>query len=99
MSFVNYRPEVAKDLREAAEWYNSKRSGLGDEFMSEFWSAMESVIKYPLSFGKTSTGLRACRLARFPYVIHFRYEEQKDELVVFAVTFGGRDTSAWIDRV
>lgn len=99
MSFVNYRPEVAEDLREAADWYDRKQTGLGGEFLGEFWSAMESVIRSPLSFGKTTTGLRASRLARFPYVIHFRYDEKEEELVVFAVMFGGRDTSAWIDRV
>ena len=96
MPMVHYRPEVADDLRDAAGWYDAKRSGLGDDFLTEFWSAIDAVTERPLSFAITSTGLRACRLSRFPYVIHFR---DNDEIVVFAVMFGGRDTSAWIDRV
>jgi hypothetical protein len=84
-------------LRDAAGWYDEKRAGLGDGFLTEFWSAMDAVTDRPLSFAITSTGLRACRLSRFPYVIHFRYDG--DAILVFAVMFGGRDTSAWIVRV
>ena len=97
MRIVRYRPEVADDLRNAAGWYDDKRVGLGDDFLTAFWSAIDAVTDRPLSFAITSTGLRACRLSRFPYVVHFRYDD--DEIIVFAVMFGGRDTSAWIDRV
>jgi plasmid stabilization system protein ParE len=97
MRTIRFRPEVAVDLREAAEWYNEKRDGLGDEFLDEFWSAVDTIGDRPLSFGIASTGLRACRLARFPYVVHFRCGD--GEIVVVAVMHGGRDTSAWSDRV
>jgi hypothetical protein len=97
MPVVQYRPEVAEDLRDAAGWYDDKRAGLGDDFLTEFWAAIDAVTDRPPSMAITSMGLRACRLSRFPYVIHFRYDD--DEIVVFAVMFGGRDTSAWIDRV
>lgn len=97
MPVVRYRSEVADDLRDAAGWYDNKRAGLGDEFLTAFWSAIDAATDRPLSFPITQTGLRACRLRRFPYVVHFRYDN--DEIIVFAVMFGGRDTSAWIDRV
>lgn len=96
MNLVRFRPQVADDLRDAADWYEEKRSGLGDEFLAEFWLAIDSITDRPLSFAVASTGLRACRLARFPYVVHFRFDQ--DEIVVFAVMFGGRDPSTWADR-
>lgn len=99
MPSVVYRREVLDDLREAADWYDGKRSGLGDDFLAEFWTAIDSIIKRPLSFAKTFSGLRASRLKRFPYVVHFHYSEDDDELIVYAVMFGGRDTSEWIDRI
>jgi plasmid stabilization system protein ParE len=99
MLVVRYRPEVADDLRDAADWYEQKRSGLGDEFLAEFWLAIDDVIDRPLSFAVRSTGLRACRIARFPYIIHFRFAEGDNEIVVFAVMFGGRDSSGWMNRV
>ncbi len=97
MPIVRFRPEVADDLCEAIEWYDSKRIGLGVEFVAQYWSAIERISSHPLAYAVTQTGLRACRLGRFPYVIHFRCND--DEIIVLAVMFGGRDTSAWIDRV
>ena len=32
---VRYHPAVKRDLREARNWYESRRVGLGDEFMAE----------------------------------------------------------------
>jgi hypothetical protein len=41
--------------------------------------------------------VRSVRLHRFPYVVHFRIEQTI--VVVFAIMFGGRDPSAWRDRM
>ena len=97
MLVVRFRPEVADDLRDAIAWYDEKRPGLGDEFVTEFWSALERLANHPLTYAVTETGLRACRIARFPYVVHYRCSD--DEVLIVAVMFGGRDTSAWDDRV
>ena len=37
------------------------------------------------------------RIRRFPYVIHYRIEGEM--IVVFAIMFGGRDPSAWQERI
>ena len=97
MLAVRFRPEVADDLCDAIDWYDTKRTGLGNEFAGEYWSAIDRITNQPLAYAITETGLRACRLARFPYVVHYRGSEV--EVLIVAVMFGGRDTSAWIDRV
>ncbi|MGN6543595.1 MAG: type II toxin-antitoxin system RelE/ParE family toxin [Aureliella sp.] len=97
MAAVRFRPEVVNDLRETIDWYDSKRAGLGNEFADEFWNAIENVTAQPLGYALTSTGLRACRLSRFPYVVHYRTNQQ--EILIVAVMFGGRDPSAWNDRI
>lgn len=60
---------------------------------------MGLVKERPFSFGMTDIGVHAARLKRFPYVIYFSCSELDDEIVVHAVMFGGRDSSAWTDRV
>jgi plasmid stabilization system protein ParE len=97
MPIIRFRPELADDLRTAVDWYDAKRTGLGDEFLGEYWSAIERITDQPLAYGVTHAGLRACRLSRFPYVVHFRCNEEG--ILVVAVMFGGRDAPAWIDRV
>jgi hypothetical protein len=37
---VVVRPEVADDLKDAAEWYDSRVEGLGDEFIREVLSVL-----------------------------------------------------------
>ncbi len=96
MRDIRFRPEVADDLLSAVGWYDAKQTGLGDEFLAEYWSAIERIQYQPLAYGVTQRGLRACRLARFPYLVHYRCSEE--EILVVAVMFGGRDTPAWIDR-
>ncbi len=96
MPLIRFRPEVADDLRTAVDWYEAKRTGLGDEFLGEYWSAIDRIIDQPQGYGLVHAGLRACRLSRFPYVIHYRCSEE--EILVVAVMFGGRDAPAWFER-
>jgi plasmid stabilization system protein ParE len=95
---VSYRPEVANDLQQARNWYNEKVSSLGEEFLDEFWTKMDSICENPESFSLYDNQIRSARLARFPYLIHYRYSADEDQVVVFAVMFGGRDVSAWLSR-
>jgi hypothetical protein len=96
MRDIQFRPEVADDLRHAVDWYDAKRTGLGNEFLAKYWLAIERLTYHPLAYGVTHAGLRDCRLARFPYVVHYRCNEEV--ILVVAVMFGGRDTPTWIDR-
>lgn len=96
MPTILFRPEVAEDLRNAVDWYDAKRAGLGDEFLDEYWSAIDRIVDRPLAYGLAHAALRACRLFRFPDVIHYRCSDE--EILVVAVMFGGRDAPAWIDR-
>jgi toxin ParE1/3/4 len=97
MYTVTHRPETELDLREAANWYNDKRDGLGDEFLSAFWSRIADIVERPLSFGISSKNVRACSLSRFPYVIYFKVTGF--DVLIVAVMHGGRSSIAWIDRV
>jgi len=85
------RPEVEHDLASAIEWYNGKRPGLGREFLDEYLAAIDRLIANPFHFGFAATGLRACRLKRFPYIVHF--DRTEDHILVVAVMAGGRDFS------
>ncbi len=96
MPIIRFRPEVADDLRNAGAWYDAKRTGLGDEFLGEYWSAIDRIMARPLAYGLAHAGLRACRLSRFPYVIHYRCSEE--EILVVAVMSRGRHDPAWINR-
>jgi hypothetical protein len=90
------RPEVEDDLVEATLWYEDKRVGLGDEFISEYLAAVHRVLDNPLLFAISSNGLRPCRLKRFSYIIHFTVEI--NQILIVAVIGAERDESAFIYR-
>ena len=96
MHSLRFRPEVEHDLRSGRDWYDSKIPGLGDEFIDEFWAAIERIVDRPLSFAASPSGLRPCRLRRFSYLIHFRV--QGDEILIVAVMSAARDDSAFDNR-
>lgn len=94
---LRFRPEVVTDLEDAARWYDERRPGLGAEFLQESKSALDRIAQQPEHMAADAIGIRSFRLHRFPYVVHYRIE--KTMVVVFAFMFGGRDPSAWQDRM
>ena len=94
---LRFRPEVVGDLEQAEEWYDDRRLGLGSEFLDECKAALDRILDRPEQGTIGADGVRSVRLHRFPYVVHFRIEQTT--VVVFAIMFGGRDPSAWRDRM
>lgn len=94
---LRFRPEVVSDLVDAAKWYDDRRRGLGGEVLQECKAALDRIQERPEQGTVNPDGVRSVRLHRFPYVIHYRME--RTTIVVFAIMFGGRDPSAWQDRM
>ena len=42
MTRVTFRPAAAADVHDAYRWYESRRGGLGDEFLAEVQSTLDS---------------------------------------------------------
>ncbi len=95
--FLRFRREVVGDLEGAAKWYDERRLGLGGAFLQECKEALDHILERPEQGTVDPNGVRSVRIHRFPYVIHYRIE--RTTIVVFAIMFGGRDPSAWRDRM
>lgn len=50
MTEIGFRPAAAKDLEEAAEWYEAKQSGLGDEFLEAVRVVLNAIGENPRQF-------------------------------------------------
>ena len=51
------------------EWFDRIAFGLGDQFESEFFSALERIKQDPNLFAANDAGYRPCRLKRFTAVL------------------------------
>lgn len=84
------------DLREAFEYYEFCRAGLGREFLSEFDSALEIVARHPGGFRLVHKHVRRTMMRKFPFGIY--YVERDHLLTVIAVFHAARDPRGWKRR-
>jgi hypothetical protein len=66
--------ETETDLLRGIRWFDRTSRGLGDQFESEFFHALERVKDAPELFAPDHTGYRPCRLKRFTAVLYFRID-------------------------
>jgi plasmid stabilization system protein ParE len=89
-------PEAEADLAEAKAWYDAQRPGLGDTLLDRVRDVLERLRSTPLLYGKVFEDLRLALVARFPYVVVYRVDD--DRITVIAVYHTSRDPRGWQDR-
>lgn len=92
-------PEAEEELAEAAEWYESKRTGLGVDLVAIVDRAFDELLDAPLSYAlwRADRPYRRQILTRFPYIVFFRVEDDVVEIVAIAHT--KRRPGFWLERV
>jgi toxin ParE1/3/4 len=86
---VSIRAAAEDDLREAQEWYETKRPGLGGEFLVCVVDALSRLEQSPERFAVYYKGFRRVLTERFPYKLFYRIEG--DAVIVFRILHGARD--------
>ncbi len=88
-------PEVERDVEGAFTWYENKRLGLGQEFLTELRATYDRIVDGPLRYPVLRAEIRRALLQRFPYAVYFAIQ---DRIVVVAVLHAGRDPAEWQRR-
>jgi plasmid stabilization system protein ParE len=93
---VRLREEAELDLAEAATWYESQRSGLGNEFLDSVLEAFDHICGNPETYPMVHRSTHRALLPRFPFAVFYRVVES--EIVVVAVMHGSRHPARWKTR-
>ena len=99
---LELHPEAQAELRSAALWYDERRPGLGEEFISEASAAFGRIGDAPESYPPwpytraADPLIRKATVQRFPYVIAFEKHEQ--HVLVLAVAHAKRRPLYWLTR-
>ena len=98
---VVVRPEVRAGLDEAAAWYDSRRAGLGREFVAAVAKVLPALAENPFlnSRRHRMRHIRWRYPELFPYRIIYRVEEAEKAVVVVAVLQAARDDRRWHERL
>lgn len=91
-----FRPVAQDEFDKAAEWYESQRSGLGIDFVSEVRRVLHTILSQPDRYPIASTDVREAPVSRFPYCVYYRVKPSR--IVVLGVVHTSRDPSAWQSR-
>ena len=80
------------DLQESYDWYEKRRTGLDEEFVTEVDDYLEIVAKNPYHFAvQFSEKYRFALLDRFPFRIVYDIDEDNHQINVNAVFHTSRD--------
>jgi toxin ParE1/3/4 len=83
MSFtLLVKEEARQDIREAFEWYEDQREGLGDQFADETLFYLKHLTEFPLSYQRRYKENRELLLKTFPYVIVYRVTNPQTVIVL-----------------
>lgn len=94
------RPQAEADILEAANWYDSQRSGLGSEFIDEVLAVFDALELSPLLHCRQhpTKNIRWRYPKRFPYRVIYEVTEQEQLVIVAAVIHAARHDHVWRRR-
>lgn len=98
---VEFRPEVERDVQEAADWYEQRQRGLGAEFVEEVMHVWDALAVNPLlnSSRHPVKHIRWRYPDRFPYRVIYEVDEVRRALLVLAVLHAARRNREWRRRI
>lgn len=93
-----FASEVEDDLREGIDWYNEKQARLGLFFLKEVKKQLNYIKKNPYAIAIRYDDIRCSKIKTFPYLIHFKVEEDIKIIKVIAVFNASRNPAIWVKR-
>ena len=91
------RPEAAREIQEAFDWYEEKSEGLGLEFLRAADACMAGIERNPLASPTLYQDIRRSLLRRFPYALFYMVKEER--IIVLACFHAKRNPIDWMRRV
>lgn len=89
-------PAAREEIREAFDFYESRKAGLGQDFGREVARAAHKVRAHPLRWPMIDDRTHKCSTDRFPYALLYRIEG--DVIWVIAVMDLRRRPGYWSHR-
>jgi plasmid stabilization system protein ParE len=92
-----FAAEVEQDIGEAYAWYEMRRPGLGEEFLSCVDACIQTLCRTPDLHAKVYEDYRRAIVRRFPYVIFF--DRSGNLVTIYGVLHTSRNPDKWRERL
>lgn len=100
---LELHPDAKLDVLEAADWYDARAPGLGDDLIAEFEASLATIVEAPDTWAAwpgapiLDPPIRRFLLGRFwSYAVAFRVHP--DRVFVLALVHASREPFYWVDR-
>ena len=100
---IEFHREATAELAAQLEWYDTRRSGLRADLLSELDAALARIAERPAMWPQwpspraARAGVRAYTLRRFPFVLAHLVEG--DTIFVVALAHTRRRPGYWLERL
>jgi plasmid stabilization system protein ParE len=94
---IEFHALAREELAESAQWYEDKKSGLGEEFLNEVTIKLERIAKRPQSHAVAHKNVRQVSLTRFPYLIY--YIIKPPSIYILSIWHKKRNRDGWKTRL
>ncbi len=91
-------PLAKQDIKEAANWYNERQSGLGRRFTLHVRQKIHFVKQNSKAAPLRYSNVRTAVLDVFPYMVHFVLDEENMTVIVSAVLSTYQNPDVWNER-
>jgi plasmid stabilization system protein ParE len=90
-------PEAEQDLADAYDWYEARRAGLGEEFLSCVDACIQGICRMPEIYAVVHDNYRRALVRRFPYAVFYEYADET--VTVYCVFHAAQDPQKWRQRL
>ncbi len=92
MTFI-FHPEAEAEFIASIDYYEDREAGLGYDFSTEVFAAIQGIVKYPDAWPAIEDEVRRCLVNRLPYSVLYSIEQ--NEIFVLAVMHLRRHPDYW----
>ncbi|MDA0809840.1 MAG: type II toxin-antitoxin system RelE/ParE family toxin [Planctomycetota bacterium] len=89
--------EAERDIAEAVAWYEERRSGLGEDFLTSLDASLQGLLRMPEMHPVAYKTFRRALIRRFPYAIFYEFESL--QVMIYSVFHTARDPQKWRQRL
>ena len=93
---VLIRAEAEADIKDAYQWYESQRKGLGESYLLCIEEALSRISRTPQTYAVIYKNIRRALIHRFPFGVF--YIEGEQNIIVLAVLHARRNPQSWKER-
>lgn len=94
---ITLTPEAQEDSYQAYAWYESRRIGLGREFITAVDACLQSISRNPQLYQTIYKNFHRAVVRRFPFSII--YEETDSTVIIYAIFDSRQDPESWQERL